>query len=440
MSNHSHNAPEEIALLAADPNTDWDTLHWIAENCPQLRAVVAANPGTYQELVEALAAMGDPEIDAAIAQREEPAGGELSSWEASTSPLAGMYESASEQDTDADLDVVGEPLPLPSQQTHRENERHRVHGQKESAPHPEQGAPAPPVPMPAQPGAAEGRASRRGGAGLLIIGAAALVVLLGMGALLWNLLAPGGDPVAEPEPVPQQTEEAPEQPEEQDGEETAEEPSVDVAQARADVEDLPEESSCDASSQDAGLVAAFVQAADDYDQWDGDIDADLLEDTFEGLQANCSSTYAAEVYEELRSGDEADETVTASVEAVGTEWVDQVMAADGAQEMEGFVTPDENIYCVFEDGVTCTALQQTNAAPAGCNGGATFTMDVSGETGVDCDNEVSPDDDRSTLSYDSTATDGFLACVSLEDRVSCWNTLTGAGFEISERDHYSYSY
>ena len=62
-------------------------------------------------------------------------------------------------------------------------------------------------------------------------------------------------------------------------------------------------------------------------------------------------------------------------------------------------------------------------------------MEVDEEAVLDCGTPVSPEG-HETLDVDEAATDGFLACVSLEDRVSCYNALSGNGFEISERGHY----
>ncbi|EXF26018.1 hypothetical protein BG28_06350 [Nesterenkonia sp. AN1] len=67
MASNDH----ELSGIAADPRTDWETLHWIAENQPALRPTVVENPATYPELLDALASLGDPEIDAALTRRRE---------------------------------------------------------------------------------------------------------------------------------------------------------------------------------------------------------------------------------------------------------------------------------------------------------------------------------------------------------------------------------
>lgn len=66
-----HSPPHPRADEAADPGTSASALYAIATTIPQLRATVAANPATYPDLVEWLGALGDPEIDAAIASRSD---------------------------------------------------------------------------------------------------------------------------------------------------------------------------------------------------------------------------------------------------------------------------------------------------------------------------------------------------------------------------------
>ena len=63
--------PVDPALVAAveHPMTDAATLHRIAAEAPWLRSRVAAHPQAYPDLLAWLGALGDPEIDAALARR-----------------------------------------------------------------------------------------------------------------------------------------------------------------------------------------------------------------------------------------------------------------------------------------------------------------------------------------------------------------------------------
>lgn len=60
---------DELRRHASDPTTSLELLAELAYQHPDLRAVVASNPATYPGLLEWLAQIGDPEIDAAIARR-----------------------------------------------------------------------------------------------------------------------------------------------------------------------------------------------------------------------------------------------------------------------------------------------------------------------------------------------------------------------------------
>ena len=61
--------PTGMAGTAADPGADPETLRQIAFHYPELRPVVAANPAAYQGLLDWLAALGDPKVNAALASR-----------------------------------------------------------------------------------------------------------------------------------------------------------------------------------------------------------------------------------------------------------------------------------------------------------------------------------------------------------------------------------
>lgn len=54
---------------AADPATPLETLAELAHRHPELRAIIAANPSTYPDLLEWLGTLGDPEVDAALRAR-----------------------------------------------------------------------------------------------------------------------------------------------------------------------------------------------------------------------------------------------------------------------------------------------------------------------------------------------------------------------------------
>ncbi len=58
------------AHQAADPSTDLAVLARIAAEAPELRPALASNPATYPALLEWLAQLGEPEVDAALRARQ----------------------------------------------------------------------------------------------------------------------------------------------------------------------------------------------------------------------------------------------------------------------------------------------------------------------------------------------------------------------------------
>ncbi|MDF7665544.1 hypothetical protein [Bifidobacterium sp. ESL0745] len=64
------NAYGYTAEQALDPHTDQMTIAKIAQYAPELRPCLARNPNTYPELLEWLAQLHDPAIDAALAIRQ----------------------------------------------------------------------------------------------------------------------------------------------------------------------------------------------------------------------------------------------------------------------------------------------------------------------------------------------------------------------------------
>ncbi|WP_150463040.1 variant leucine-rich repeat-containing protein [Nesterenkonia ebinurensis] len=420
----------DLEALATNPHTDWDVLHWIAENHPELRPAVAANPGTYQELVDALAALGDPEIDAAIAQREATGGvgePEVES-EPDPHPMAGMW------DIPSGAFPAAEPEP-PTPVT------------------PVSAEPAEPVgaePVPAvqqelaEPGPAEYEPRQKRELPVLPI-AAAVLGLLSVGAVIGLLvmLLSGGDddpPAAGQTPDPQPTAEDQAEPGDENGEADngEDEPAVDeqaLAQARAAVQELGENPSCD-TSEDAGVVAAFLAAAGAEEDFPGQEDSELLESAFESIQSDCSPAEAAATFESARSGPQAPEDGQgAALTAVGTDWVTRgINDMRGAEQISSFTAQGGNVECEFSDGLTCT-VYSTTAEP--CDEGATYRMTVQGAE-VDCEAHLESGNREQTLSEGDAATDGFLVCQELSDRLTCFNTVEVFGFEVSNTGHYTW--
>ncbi|MDO4259724.1 MAG: hypothetical protein Q4C87_12885 [Actinomycetaceae bacterium] len=71
MSMANDPVAQGLAATAANPATEAATLREIAYHYPQLRPLVAANPSAYAGLVDWLAELGDPAVNAAIATRPD---------------------------------------------------------------------------------------------------------------------------------------------------------------------------------------------------------------------------------------------------------------------------------------------------------------------------------------------------------------------------------
>ena len=440
----------DLEAMASNPQTDWDVLHWIAENHPELRPAVAANPGTYQELVDALSELGDPEIDQAIAQRSaaggvavppvpeaEPADSPADLWDTESLSLDELQQPPAAPETE-------EPVPPePVHPVHSEAQGEDLAEAELAAYH----APYEPHPVPDpdyEPVAADESETHRRSSPVLAIAAfvgAAIAIGGAVALLILMLLRDDGTPTAEPSPEPETTatpaEDEEDEPEEEAEEEPEEEePQIDeeaIAEARTAVTDLPESTSCD-TDDDAGAVASFLAAAGLQEDFPGDDDASLLESTFDELQSECSTTHAAEVFESARSGSQAPEDgLGEGLTTVGTDWADRAVELGGAEVMDGFSAQGGNVECEFGDGLTCT-VYDTN--PEHCDEGATYRMTVDG-VDVDCDAHLEPGD-RETLSEDDSATDGFLVCAEMSDRVSCYNSIDPFGFEMSSTGNYDY--
>ncbi len=441
----------DLARQAADPATDWTTLHWIAENCPELRPAVAENPSTYTALVDALAALGDPQIDAALVRR---AGGEPSD---EAPPEPGTGASAAEDPADPVTDRIdtvpgaaaapgtsSEVAPGPARRassTARRTTRmpppswdaiiapaHAQHSADDADRR--DAAPRPRASGPPEPRSQYHRTRRRVGIALLAV-VLPLVVLGSIGALLLNILGgygPQWTGFGNDSGSGDQGQGSPEQ--ESDGEASEEgsdaEDSPD-GQAREELQGLAASSTCSAED-DAEVFTAFADASSGG-SWEEDDDGELIESTLLDLEEECGQTHAAAVYLQLTTPDDADEALSGTLEAMGTDWIRPTHPAPAAAELTAFASPDGNVVCEFDEAVRCRVLNQTFPLPEGCDSDTTLAIYADQEPGPDCDNPV-PQEDQQTLGYGQSAANEFFACTSFQSQMSCWNQLNGEGFNL----------
>lgn len=235
MTDGPHGHPEpELAAKAADPTTAQAELHRLAADHPELRPLIAENPNTYQDLLDWMVGLRNPEIDAALARRPAATGaqGLPPQSEQPTEALGGL--SAPTDDEAATFPVA------PQQPIHPQH--HPVgYAQPDTYVQPDpyvqqwQGQPAGNDQFFGQEPETE---TRRGGRAVLIV----LIALLAVGALAASVFLFLGSPfggndaqtTAEQQPAPakEQQEEEAEQPTEQE-----ESPSPESSPSPTDEED-----------------------------------------------------------------------------------------------------------------------------------------------------------------------------------------------------------
>lgn len=430
-------AHDDVARMAADPATDWDTLHWIAENHPELRPVVAGNPNTYPELLEALADLDDPAINAVLMRRFWPE----DQWpEPEAEPEDDPEDHGPEPEPEAEggdeaaasgLLLPGDDLPgsdLPEQEAAPGSEDGAA-GLGAGAAH--GGATAPEDGTEEDPEHSEGEDRRRGKVGLLIL--AVVLPLVAIGAIValgMNLLGDRGTPAAEQAPTSEPTAAEPDETEEPSPEPEPEPEGPDLDELRVAVQEVPEDTDCEDPGTDAEPFELLAEAAVEQEEWDQD-DEQLVQNTLEELRSACDSPYAAHVYLLLGGEEAPSEELGAAVQAMGIDWFDYAFPASGAAEMTTFSSPTGNVVCEIGDSLRCRVLEHSFEAPEGCEDGTTYRIQVDVGPEPDCEDQLSLDGEPQVLRYGQTAQNGFFACASFPAQMSCWNQLTGEGINLS---------
>lgn len=440
---------DELGGIAADPSTDWETLHWIAENHPSLRAAVAENPATYPELLEALASLGDPAIDAALTRRANAATDETHS---SSGPDQFGDGDPIDGDPIDDTDHTGEVDPVPADEPERpaQNEWFATgsfdpdaagigYSTISSPIHSTPGrtaAPARPA-TPARP-AAPPRRRRSRAPKILLAVLLPILLLVSVTALALSLLD-GGSPEG---PTATETEET-DQSAEDGGEEPAQEPTASPTpepptpeELRAEVAALPADSSCESPAEDGEVLAALASATSEEGAWVESEDGTLVQESLIGLQESCGSAHAAALFLDLRGSEETASALRGTAQEMGSAWIRTSFPAQG-QPLSSFVSPDGNVLCELSDTLRCRVLQHTFPAPEGCTEGVTYRIRVDRTAEPDCANPV-PQQGQPVLGYGQTASNEFFACTAFQSQMSCWNQLTGEGINLSVSRNFTY--
>ncbi|WP_448073774.1 variant leucine-rich repeat-containing protein [Georgenia yuyongxinii] len=424
---------EDLARLAADPATPLTTLQ-AARDHPEVRPAIAANPSAYPALLDWLAMLGVPEVDAALADR---AARDRATHDADAAPDATSVLSAHP------APAPGLPPSYPPRRATASRGREPGPGTTDRAEPPTMVLPAtggaaaaaPPVFPPDAPAAAPGAggspepaaratAERPPGAAtptppparlprwLLPAGLAVVAFIL----LAWAFGPSTGDGTGTARPS---------------GGSGASAAPSDPAAAGAALAALAGTTSCDDAAADAQVFTAFGAAASTGDAWQDPASADVVMNALVGLQDACDPAYALAVNSALVDGDGTPAAVRDTLTTAG-EWLAPVRPAPAdAQQRSTFVSPTGNIACALgEATATCTITERAFADPPSCGPGpVTLVVGVGGDARPDCAAAAAAGGDG--LAYGQSVTAGYLACLSEVDGVTCWSTLTGHGFTVA---------
>lgn len=367
--------------VAISPRTDPALLAEIAQHRPDLRPALAMNPAAYPALLDWLAGLDDPVINAALAARR-----------ASTAPGPSGHGPA----------PVTSPSAIPGN------------------------APTSSGPL------VRPRARKR-----LLPVLATVVVMAAVGiSLAWKLgaldglggsgedgLPTGGSAVASsPTATPA----------------TTAEPTASVTSATTDpVEpaEAPDLTDCREVEWASAELAAFVAGLGS----DASDPAALNEvsASFTEMEAVCGVTYAADVAQSLtrQPGISGDVQQAAASYAAATV---RFPAPPGSVTSQRIDSPQKNISCELEESsVGCSILDRSYPVAEDCPDRLYSAILTRGSAQTACGTEWLGEagDDFYHISYGETVTFGFMACTVEPDGprrgMTCWDTRTGHSFRVS---------
>ena len=419
--------PEEALRLAADPATDWATMYEIAQTNPEVHAVLAGNPATYPDLLIWLGSLGNPVVDSALARRAAAVG--------TTTPLEPEPEpepeSEPEPELGLELELELEPaatatFPIADDSA----ETQLIQPVLEPAIPPSfaptaaaaasgmplvvERAHVPPDQLPPQ-GDGEPAARRFPWA---ILGAVAVLLIV---LIVWLVNRGGADDGAPTTAAPTTaaTSEAPTEAATTPG------PTVDIAAESQKLAAAMGGTQCADPATEAAALVAFGQAV--APAWD-DAANQTVRSAISTLQARCNAGYAVAA---------SDQASGQSAEIAGVlgarDWVVATMPAPGGgADLTAFSSPSGNIACTIDDtSVVCSISTYSFEAPETCpdqNAPVTAVVDAAG-AGPDCG--LGAVAGGSKLGYGSAAVHSHFACTSEQSGMTCWDTWTGASFELA---------
>ena len=398
---------EQLAARAASPATSQADLYQLVSNYPQLRPVVAANPNAYPQLLEWLANLNDPQINAGLARSPLPLARQLlakhnpqflAQLEGQKEQAASAASTASAQDV-APTQVAAGPLVNDHAPTRRSV---LSSNQETSAPSVADSVFAMNDKEQPATGGVEGPAQN-------IVAANPSVIPLDqpLGAQVPDPATTGSatmvmsTPVYAPDP-------------------TYAEPTYDYATAN----ESPEQEA-DSSAKKGGLplfgwisLAVLILAVA--------VGAYMLGRDTSPHPTNDAGPITPTVVQTETAAPVETETPTPSATPTATV---KAPAPDGAREMTSFTSPSGNITCTLgDDQVSCTIKEYSfNANGPSCSNNSTpFTATVTTQSSAGGSCQTAFKASGTTLAYNSSAKHGVFACTSTEEGVTCWRSAPSA--------------
>ena len=157
-------------------------------------------------------------------------------------------------------------------------------------------------------------------------------------------------------------------------------------------------------------------------------DLATVKDTLTTLSAACGGTFTGELREAFSTAD-----LPNKLEKLidSNDWVTLTRPApDGALSQAEFTTSAENIRCRFvDDDVACSIYAYDYPSPPGCEGKtATYRIDPYGNVTAGCSKSI--DTDQVVEYGTSISHDGYACTLVQNEGVTCWNQVTGTGFQL----------
>ena len=159
-----------------------------------------------------------------------------------------------------------------------------------------------------------------------------------------------------------------------------------------------------------------------------DSDLKKIENSLKSLSEECGADFTLDIRAAFTSADMPSKLATI---VSSNDWVTLAKPAPSdAISATEFTTPADNIRCQFVgEDVACSIYVYDYPSPDGCEGKtATYRINPAGKVAARCTEELNA---AVEVSYGTTVQhNGFACSVAQYEGVTCWNELTGSGFQL----------